>query len=270
MKPLYKLIFVLTAVFSSSLAGLAQNTPEDAAAAYAAGDYSKCIGIYKNLQERYGDSAPLLANMGNAYVKAGDYGNAMLCYRRSLMLSPGNDEVKENINYIQNRVSDSNKADSKGKNISVLPEDKPFFSSLRDSIAYGHTSNSWAIAGAVFFVLVCGCLALYIFMSDVIARKIGFFGAIICACVCVVMMIFAFVGASAASRHDRGVVTGYKVTLLDQPFITAKPVSLPLNRGTELEIMTSDPADDASSSWYKVRLNQDYAGWIRGDEFEPI
>lgn len=270
MKSIYKIMVALCLTILMSVSINAQNTPEEAEAAYTSGDYAKCVEIYKNIQTRYGDSAELLANMGNAYVKTGDYGNAMLCYRRSQMISPGNKEVKENINYIQNQVADSNKADAKGKNISVAPESKPFFSNLKDSIAYGHTSNFWATMGAVFFVLLCGCIAAYIFMSGILMRKIGFFGGLICACICIVMLIFSFVGASASSRQDRGVVTGYKVTLLDQPFSTSKPISMPLNRGTEMDILTSDSDEDNSSTWYKVRLNSDYIGWIRGDEFEPI
>lgn len=264
-----KIIFMLIVLLNIICANAATQL-DSAATAYEKGEYLKCIEIYEKVSEEEGTSSSLLANMGNAYVKAGDYGKAMLCYERSLRLDPSNKEVKENIKYITSKIEDNNKADAKGNKISVLPEDKSFFSNLKDYIVHDHSSNTWALWAGIMFVLTCACVALYIFFDDVLVRKIGFFGGMVAVGICVITLIFALMGAKAYDNHDEGVIVAYKVSLHDEPYITSKVNQHPLNRGTKMDILSIEENDKGEIEWYKVRLNSDYVGWINKADFEPI
>ncbi|MDE6410651.1 MAG: tetratricopeptide repeat protein [Muribaculaceae bacterium] len=262
---IWLLAFLVSTVFNFFASPL-----DEAAGAYEKGDYGKAIEIYENISKEKGISAALLANLGNAYVKAGDYGHAMLCYQRALRLNPANSEVKDNIAYLVSKIDDNNKAEAKGKKVSVVAEDKPFFTSVRRYISFANTSNSWALWAGIMFVITCACAAIYIFTSNVLMRKIGFFGGFIALGISLITLIFAFVSYSDRNKDIEGVVMAYKVNLYSEPSSSSKPGANALTRGTLLEIIDEESSDDDSNKWYKVRLNSDYSGWINASDFEVI
>ncbi len=271
MKMNYRIMFFIASVLLMlPLSVMADNSLESAEKAYNEGKFAEAAAIYDKISQEHGVSASLLANMGNAYAKAGDYGQAFLCYERSLYLDPSSNEVRNNRAYILSKIEDGNKANAKGKNISVVADEPSFFSRVKRYVTYSHTSDTWAVWGAVSFVLLCGCIALYIFRTEVLLRKIGFFGGLSLLVLCVVFMTFSFASAKACQSHDRGVITGFKVVLLTEPFSSAKAVGTPLERGTPLDILESENSQDGTVEWYKVRLNSEFAGWIQASDFEVI
>lgn len=266
-----KIISVIVVLFSALTVLGSENRLDSAASAYASGNYSGAIALYEEVAKERGVSSALLADLGNAYVKAGDYGKGRLCYERSLLLSPGDRLVKNNLNYIINKIEDNNKAEARGKKVSVSPDSPSFFTSVKRWIAFNHSSDTWAVWAAVTFILFCGCVALYVFVSDVLVRKIGFFGGISLLGISIITLVFSFMSAKARDNIDSGVITGFKVVLVSEPFSTAKSSALPLTRGTRLDILDIEEGKGAEDpSWYKVRLNSDYVGWIPSTEFEKI
>lgn len=265
------LSFIL--LFMSSVgasAAAAQADLDSAANAYSRGEYSSAAMIYEKVAKEDGVSSHLLANMGNAYVKAGDYGRGRLCYERSLLLNPSDSEVRNNLDYIISKIEDNNKGEAHGKKVSVSPDSPSFFSSVKKAVAVDHTSDAWAIWAAVSFIIFCGCVALYLFMSDVMIRKIGFFGGIAMLAVSVITLAFSFMAASVRNNRNSGVLVGYKVTLLTEPFATAKASAAPLTRGTLLDVLDTESDADGNVEWFKVRLNSDYVGWVPAADFEVI
>lgn len=272
MKMIYKLriVLIFAIMAFSGINIYSQNKLELATKAYKDGKYAEAAALYGEIAKEKGVSAALLANMGNAYAKAGDYGQAFLCYERSLYLDPSDKSVRNNRAYILSKIEDGNKANAKGKNISVVADEPSFFAKLRHYITHSHTSNTWAIWGGISFVLLCACVALYIFRQEVLLKKIGFFSAIGLVVLCICFMSFSFASARACQAHNQGVITGFKVTLLTEPFSSAKASGTPLERGTKLDVLETETDQNGKVEWYKVRLNSEFAGWIPASEFEII
>lgn len=265
-----KRIIGFAALVISTALSLFASPLDEAAVAYNNGDFNKAIEIYENVARERGVSASLLLNLGNASVKAGDYGKAMLCYERAYRIDPGNKEVKNNIAYLQSKIEDNNKAETKGKKVSVAPEDKPFFTSLKRYVAFSHTSNTWALWAGILFVVAIGAVAIYIFTSNVLLRKVGFFGGFITFAISVITLIFALISASERKKASEGVITSYKINLYSEPSQSSKAGMNALTRGTLLDIMEEETPEDTNIKWYKVRLNSDYSGWISSADFEVI
>ena len=138
IKNLGIIIAVLTVMLSSGLTAVAE-VPADmmlakADSAYSAGEYSEAVRIYGDIAAKHGTSAALLVNLGNAYVKAGDLGRGRLAYERALLEDPSEKEARNNIAYIETRVSDNNHAEAKGSKVSVSPENASFFSAVKTYI----------------------------------------------------------------------------------------------------------------------------------------
>ncbi len=243
---------------------------EEADSAYKSGDYAKAINLYKAIADKEGTSAALLYNLGNAYVKSGNPGDAVVYYARALRLAPRSSEIANNLKYAERIVSERNKADLKGKQISVDKDARSFIGSIINTIKYQVPTNTWAMLGAGFFVAMIICIAGYLFMSEVMLRKIGFFCAIFFGFASAIMVIFAFSSSSQITRTDEAVVTAYKTSLLAEPKSDARPVSTPLNKGTIVDILDIEKGVSGKISWYKVRRNSNFLGWISAESVEVI
>lgn len=257
-------------IFASAALSVWAAAPDNASAPYAKGDYQTAIAGYTDMMEKNGESASLLYNLGNCYYQSGNRHSAVLCYERALRLDPGNKEIKNNLAYLSSKVADANRAEAKGKNVRTAEDAESFFESLRNSIAREHSSNMWAGMAAGAFVLFIVCCALYVFISNVLVRKIGFFAGILVAVCAILFIPFSYMAARNQTRDDEAVVKAYKTVLLTDPDAESKPSSLPLTTGTKVRILNAEPADSEKPAWYKVRLNSDYVGWIQADKIEVI
>lgn len=269
---MYKKLFIIiflqiffTPLFALSLA-------EKADSAYLAGNFSEAIGIYQEIAEHEGTSAPLLYNLGNAYLQDGDYGYAMLCYQRAKKLDPSNKQIAANLNYLSEKVEDANKAEQRGKRRKVSIDTPNFFQTVHASIAEEHSSNMWAGWAAAFFLIFSGCVALYLFTSNVLLRKSGFFGGFIFLGLSMIFIVCAYSAANASEKNDFGIIVAYKTQLETEPNSRndEKNSEGVLTRGTKVRIVSEESDAEGNVSWYKVRLNSDYIGWIPSEDMEVI
>ncbi len=242
----------------------------EADSAYNTGRYGEAVEMYKSIIEKQGTSAEILFDLGNAAYRDGDNGLAMLSYQRAHRLDPRAKEINNNLRYLENRVSDANRAELKGKRANVAPDDLSFFSSVHNAVAREVPSDVWAVYAAMAFILLVASLGVYFFTSNVVARKVGFFGSLIFLVFTVAFLCFSFMAAWQFDRKDEGVVTAFKTELLTEPSEQAKASAPPLVRGTKLQVLDTEDGAGGKAEWYKVRLNSDYVGWIRVADFELI
>lgn len=266
-------VYFLLAILSlfNVVNAFAESVIADADSAYNAKEYSRAIQLYKSVEEEQGTSVALLYNLGNSYFQEGDYGNAMVCYKRAHRLDPSNDVVNANLRYLTGRVDDANKAEQKGKRYKTGSDEPSFFQSIHKSVAEDTSSNVWAVWAAVSFVLFVACVALYIFTRIVMLRKIGFFGGMILFAVSVMFLIFSFMGSRAFHSESEGVLIPFKTVLLTEP---GKEANLEkgqvLTKGTVVQILSEEVDAEGNVTWYKVRLNSDYIGWVSASDLEII
>ncbi len=64
---------------------------------FEAKEYSKALEKYQSLLEKEYVSAPLLYNIGNCYIKEGQFGNAILYYLKAQRLDPGDEDIESNL-----------------------------------------------------------------------------------------------------------------------------------------------------------------------------
>ncbi len=262
---------------SQSVVDPTVTTPFDAAkvvaeadTAYAHADYDKAAALYEQVVEREGVSGAILYNLGNAYYKSGNEGEARLCLERAKRLDPSNKLISQNIQYLASRIEDANKAEMKGKKGSVAPDPTGFFGRIHNRIAVDTSSDAWAEMAAMAFVLLVLAIALYLFSHNVRMKKIGFFSAIIFLFFSVVFVVFAEMAASSFEARDEAVLMQFKLTLSSEPQQGAPAVGFPLHRGTKFHILDSELNPDGEIGWYKVQLNSNNVGWLPADAIEII
>ncbi len=278
------LLFCIMAIISN--AAPKKSVVAEADSAYANKEYSKAIELYEQVAADKGISAPLLFNIGNSYFQTGDYGNAMLYWQRARRLDPSSKEINSNISYLRSRVEDANKAEQRGRRLKVAPDENSFFQSVYVSIAKNTSSDTWAFWGGLTFLIFVAGAALYIFSRNVAVKKGGFFGGLVSLLLSIGFIICAVYAARAMDSEDEGVVTAFKIPLLTEPG-SASPITVEdgasqkssvkaptnapvLTKGTEVRIVSEEMDIEGHVTWYKVRLNSDYIGWIPAEALSII
>ncbi|MDE6649025.1 MAG: tetratricopeptide repeat protein [Muribaculaceae bacterium] len=270
MSPKLIYSFLLSIILSVGVTAARPASTDMADRLYENGDYAQAADAYLSIVEIDGASPALYYNLANSYALSGDYGNAMLYYLRANRLDPSNKEIKNNLNYFESKIEDSNRAELRGKKISVTPDPETFFSSAHRVIAKDVRYDVWARLGVVSFILfLCG-VAVYLFCSNVLLRKTGFFGGISLFIMSVMFTVFAFMSASYFDSHDEAVLMAYKTPLLIEPSSDSKPATNQLCQGTRFEIIAEETDVEGVPTWYKVRLNADIEGWLRSTDISIL
>lgn len=253
------------------------NLIAQADSAYSKGEYEEAVSLYEQRIKNEGATAPILFNLGCAYYKSGNEGEARLCFERAKRLDPSDARINQNLNYIENRVEDANKAELKGKKGDVVPDNIGFFGRVNRKIAVDTSSNSWSSMAAMSFILMIIAIAGYIFSVNVRLKKIGFFSSIIFFGFTVIFIVFSEMAASHFMSKDEAVVTAFKVQLADEPTVASSEKSgvksndgVTLCRGTKLEILESRLDADGKIGWYKVELNHSNVGWVEASSITII
>lgn len=226
---------------------------------YKEGRYEEAAGVYDSVLRSDGSSAQLLFNLGNTYVKLDKLGDAMVCYKKARMLSPGNATVRRNLLYIESKIRDRNRALLKDKNQEVEPAEKSFLSNIEEKIAWRTSADTWGTYALVSFALLLAALSIYFFTTGVTLRKIGFFGAIVLLCFTILFNIFAFVSKHYWQQKGECVIMVHQAQLHEKPDESSPSVASPLVAGT---VVMADDSKPQSGSWIKVSLNSTFTGYI--------
>ncbi len=264
--------FFVAIIFSLllSLTSTAAPNTDIARQLYDSGDFRQAADAFLSIAKVDGESPELLFNIANSYAQAGDLGYAILYYSRANRLDPSNKEIKNNLAYFASKVEDSNRAELRGKKISVAPDHETFFQSVNRIICAEVAPNVWAILAAILFIITLGAVVIYLFCSGIRLRKVGFFGGILTFFVTIFFIIFAFMSASYYDSHDKAVLMTYKTELLIEPSSDAKPATNQLCQGTRFDIIAEESDVEGRPTWYKVRLNSDIEGWLRASDLAII
>lgn len=262
---------------------------QQADSAYNKGDEQLAIEKYLDIIKIKGESSDLLFNLANAYYKNGEISNAIVSLVRANKLDPQNESVKSNLAFLRTFIKDANRGELKGKKGSVEPDDVTFLGNIFNWIAKDNSSNTWAIWSAASFVLLIIFIAIYLFIKNVLIRKIGFFGGLSLLFLTIVFTVFAFMAARSQTGKDIGVITGAKVSLIiDKKDITKtitadstvetivqgnskdKVTTIPLHAGTEVTILSDTPEIFGRQPWVNVYLNSDIHGWMPADDLQVV
>lgn len=224
--------------------------------------YSDAVTLYNEAIATDGASSTLYYNLGNAYYRANSLGKAILSYERALALDPSNEEAAINLNFVRTRIEDAPEDDSS------------FLSNLHKGIVSNMSPDAWAWTALILFIILLGTIALYIFSSNVILRKVGFFGGIAMIFVFAYTIAIAYQTAAAYKSHDAAIVIVPTTNLSSAPRSTRgdKEKVVPIHEGTKVMIIDSlsTPDDPNVGKWYDVKINNSSRAWLNAADVERI
>ena len=228
------------------------DSSETAAAAYVKGDYQQAAECYTKLLKA-GESAELYYNLGNCEYRLGNITQSIIAYERALRLNPGDSDTRYNLQFLRGKTIDK-----------VVPVDEMFFVTWYHSLQNLMSIDAWAILAVSAFVLALILILVYLFGSNILLRKIGFFGALVGLLIFVLGLLFAYQRKVALSEHNIAIVLTPTLNVKATPAESSSDAFV-IHEGTRLTI-----TDSSMNAWYGVRLDDGKEGWLPKNSVEVI
>ncbi len=219
---------------------------------YGSGDYSGAAAIYRKLYEEGFRSGDLLYNAGNAFFRSGDNASAILFYERAKLRAPADEDIEYNLQIARSRVTDR---------FETVP--RLFFARWFDFLSLLASTNSWATAALVMFVVSLLLALIFLTKSRARGRLLSFWLALTALMLSAVMISLAIRNNSLVNNNKRAVITCSIVT----------GRSAPGENGSELFVLHSGTAvtvEQELGKFFEVKLPDGNKGWVRGDCMEKI
>ena len=227
-------------------------TKAEADSAYIRGQYQQAIKDYEMLLKQ-GASADLYYNLGNAYYRSENITRAVLNYERALLLSPGDRDVRFNLQIARAKTIDK-----------IVPESEMFFFTWYRSLVNLMSVDAWAWTALIALALLIVLLLVYLFSDRIWLRKVGFFGGF------VLLILFALSNLFAWQQKQD--LLFRKGAIVISPSVTVK--STPAKNGTDLFILHEGTkvsiTDGTMKGWMGIRIADGKEGWIESNMIEEI
>ena len=221
--------------------------------------YNEALKLYLQEAQETGVSSALYCNIGDTYYRLKDNVHAVLYYERALLLDPSNNDARFNLEFVRGKMQ--------------LPDDAgdSWFSNWVDQTVSRLSSNAWAIIAIITFLLFLAGVAAYLFLDNVLMRKIGFFGGALLIVASVLANLAAFHVYHKATGDSGAIIMPEKVTLSTAPREPRdkEEEAFELMQGTRVEIVDSI-ADKDNGKWLQVSTAGGHKAWINAKDIEII
>lgn len=232
--------------------GLSAVTKEQVDEEYSKGNYQQAIIGYNELLKN-GISSDLYYNLGNAYYRTGDNTKAIIAYERALRLSPGDNDILFNLQFVRNKTIDK-----------IMPRSEMFFVTWYKSMVNLVSVDTWATFSILSILIALVLMLLFLFGNKIMMRKVGFYGAVSFLVLFVLSNIFAHQQKVQFANSEQAIVVTSTVNVKKTPADTGTDVFV-LHEGTKVKI-----TDKTMKEWRHVELSDGRDGWVRKTQIEEI
>jgi tetratricopeptide (TPR) repeat protein len=227
-------------------------TKAEADSAYMAGNYQQAVALYDSLLQQ-GVSTELYYNMGNCYYRLDDMTHAVLYYERALLLSPGDGDVRFNLQMARSKTIDK-----------IVPESEMFFVTWYRSVVSLASADGWGRMAVAFFLLTAILALLYLFTNRMWMRKTGFFGALVMLLCFVLCNIFGYSQKKDFENRRGAIIMESAVNVKSTPAHDGTDLFI-LHEGTKVTII-----DNTMREWKEIRVSDGKRGWLETKQIEVI
>lgn len=221
---------------------------------YSEERYVEAAALYEEIVDGGFANADVLYNLGNAYYKSGDLGEAVLAYERALKLQPSHEDARANLTFVGELLADRRRP--------VGGAVSDFFGKVFGRL----TVDRLAVLTSVLYFTLFGLLAVAVLRLGLSGWTSGWPGRVVAALVVSVVVV----GGTLAFRtaQMRGDVEA--VVLAEEVGVRTGPgedfvLEFRLHEGTKVRV--EEDRDD----WVRVSVpGTDLNGWMPDGTMERI
>lgn len=227
-------------------------TKKNADDEYKKGNYQQAIRDYEELLKQ-GPSAELYYNLGNSYYRTDNITLAVLNYERALLLSPGDGDIKFNLQMARSKTIDK-----------ITPKSEMFFVTWYKTLINITSVDGWGRTAIISFAAALTLVLCYLFGKRMLWRKLGFYGGVFFIVLFVLSNVFAYQQKMTLTNRTGAIITATSVQLKKTPVPAAESNTI-IHEGSRVEII-----DDTMKDWKLVQLEDGREGWIQTTQMERI
>lgn len=248
-----KIFFILSILLSSiiSHAELPINSQywKKANSAYQQKQFDSAIFYYEQILMTQMHNPTVHYNLGNAYYKSNQVGQAVLSYERALFYQPNFDKAKDNMLLAKSRIPNS---------IKQVPD--IFFVQWWNGLTSVNTTNIWAGLGIGLFLLLLGIIfySINTKQQNRIPLQIYF----IFPFLIFLFLFLSFVAAQRKTKCTLAVVMNQAAVLVKEPNHYKGQSIVP-----EATTVTTE---EIKGNWVSVTLPDNKTGWMQKAELKFV
>lgn len=220
--------------------------------AYAQEDFDKAAKLYTRISKT-GESASVCYNLGNCYYRMDDIAKAILWYERASLLSPGDEDIRFNLDLARSKTIDR-----------IIPKHEFFFVLWYRQMTNWMNADAWARFSITAFILCLCFFAAYIYGQQMWMRKTGFTLSIILLLLTVIGNVCGWSQANKMKNRDGAIVMTSSAVVKSTPSLSGSDLFV-LHEGTYVTIR-----DNSLKDWAEVTLADGKQGWIEKRQIEGI
>ena len=198
-------------------------TKQNADDEYAKGNYQQAIKDYQEILKT-GVSSEFYYNLVNAYYRTDNITQALLAYERALQLSPGDNDIRFNLQYARSKTIDK-----------ITPETEMFFVTWYNSLVNFTSVDRWANTAIVSIVMALLLILVFLFAPQMWARKSGFYGSAVFLLLFAFANLFAFQQKHELETKQGAIVIAPTVNVKKTPAASGTDVFV-IHEGTRVDI----------------------------------
>jgi tetratricopeptide (TPR) repeat protein len=212
--------------------------------------FADAARLYDSVLEEGRESPALYLNLGNALIRSGELGEAIVAYRRGLRLAPRDRDLLANLAFAQARTID------------VVPEESTsvFLEGLAGLLRRVSAREALIAAASIYWLVVVVFVA-----GRLLPERRRLAGAVLW----VLVPLLALAAGLAAERAHATWGRHEAVVLTDTLVVRNGPgddyaVRFELHEGTTVSVRRR------ALDWLEVELTEELSGWVPADDVAPI
>ena len=240
MKIFIFLILLTTILTAGELENLFQKGNEH----YLKGEYQEAVKVFESISEKGYQGESLYYNLGNAYMRIGKIGLAILYYEKAGKFSPSDEYIVHYLKFANTKIVDK---------IETLP--RFFIFDWWENLLALFSVKGWTYTAYLFYLIILGSVGYYYFARSLKAQRSAFYTGIISAFFLILTMVLLLVNLNRELNYKYGIVVESVVVTKFSPDQNSKDAFI-VHEGLKVT------AEDKVNDWIKIKLIDGKVGWL--------
>lgn len=214
--------------------------------------YEEAIEQYELLIKEGKTAADVYYNLGNAYFKNHEIAPAILNYERALKLDPSNEDAAFNLKIANNKTIDK---------VEALPS--LFIENAWQTFVTSKSVDGWATLSIISIFIALLFFIGYLFLSQIVIKKIGFYGGALLVLVSLFTWFMAHQHSSLLKSNSDAIVFANISSVMSEPNEKSNKL-FTIHEGLKVNLL------DEKNGWSKIKIQNGNIGWVKSEEIEEI
>lgn len=212
--------------------------------------YENAVKNFEQLEKDFNHEY-LYLNLGNSYYRMGEIGNAVWAYEKAHSISPRDQDIIYNLNFVRSQVKDR-----------IVPPDSFFLFSVYKAALDKTTILDIIIIGGFLLITISLIYLIksYLFINEKI--KI-FFNYALTLCLSILIWM-SFDKYWRISDINEAIVISTSIDVRSAPIARGENVLFIIHEGTKAQITASE------TGWYEILLLDGKKGWVNNQYMRKI